>query len=137
MKRVLTLLLSICLVLGVSATAFAVDDMCTIRVFSGVQGAIDGGSVKSYQVKRGDSFSQITAIDGYAVCPKGSKYYPIHRWLVKNGLEDSNYIVVDDCASNLKQEFGERFLQVKGKNGLSAVHVKRAIQLLGLKENTK
>ena len=51
-SRLLALLMMLCLVLSLGGTAFA--DTCTVRVFSGAQGTVGGGTVKTYTVDRGE-----------------------------------------------------------------------------------
>ena len=83
LRRVFALLTILLLVASISGTAFAVDDLCTIRIFSGAQGTVPGGTVSVYQIPRGTAFTAIgPAISGYAAVPSGSKYYP-------NGLRES------------------------------------------------
>ena len=59
-----------------------------------------------------------------------SKVGPIKRWLSRNNAEDASFVVFDDCQSNLKQEFGERFIHVTGKHGLTTKYVEQAIEIL-------
>lgn len=74
LRRVFALLTILLLVASISGTAFAVDDLCTIRIFSGAQGTVPGGTVSVYQIPRGTAFTAIgPAISGYAAVPNGSK----------------------------------------------------------------
>ena len=87
--RVLALLLSLLLVAGMSSTAFAVDDdVCTIRIFSGAQGSVPGGTVSNYTVKRGARFEAISSIAKYATVPAESKYYA--KGLRESGEEEEH-----------------------------------------------
>ena len=87
-KRLFALLLMLCVVSGLGAAAFATDDMCTIRVFSGSQGTVPGGTVSTYQVKRGSTFNAISAVGSYATANNNSKYYP--KGLRESGKEESH-----------------------------------------------
>ena len=93
-RRLIALLACLLLAAGISSTAFAVDDLCTIRVFSGAQGTVPGGTVSSYQVKRGTPFTAIgPAISGYATVPAGSKYYA--KGIRESGKEESHNLSFD------------------------------------------
>ena len=101
-------------------------------------------------VSRANSFlgkefndSRVNDIKEYGVFPidsitdiyfQESKVDPIRRWLKRNNAEDASFVVFDDCESNLKQEFGDRFIHVSGKHGLTPKYVQMAIKLLN-KEN--
>ena len=88
LKKLFALLLMLCVVASLSAAAFAADDMCTIRVFSGSQGTVPGGTVSTYQVKRGSTFNAISAVGSYATANNNSKYYP--KGLRESGKEESH-----------------------------------------------
>ncbi len=93
-RRLIALLACLLLAASISSTAFAVDDLCTIRIFSGAQGTVPGGTVSSYQVKRGSAFTAIgTAISGYAAVPEGSKYYA--KGIRESGKEESHELSFD------------------------------------------
>lgn len=83
--------------------------------------------------------ARINGINQYGVIPldsirdiefQDSKVGPIRRWLKRNNTEDSAFVVLDDCPSNLQQEFGNRFIHIAGKHGLTPKYVKQAIAIL-------
>ena len=84
---------------------------------------LDG--IRQYGVKILDSIGQ-----AYYTDTSESKAYPIRRWLDKNGYSDASFVVIDDCPSNLEMEFGDRYIRVAGKHGLSPRHVKKVIEIL-------
>lgn len=59
-----------------------------------------------------------------------SKVGSIRRWLKRNNAEDSAFVVLDNCPSNLQQEFGNRFIHIAGKHELTPKYVKKAIEIL-------
>jgi len=59
-----------------------------------------------------------------------SKALAIQRWMRKNNYENVNFVVFDDCASDLAMRFGERFIHIKTKHGLTSAYVKKAIEIL-------
>ena len=82
---------------------------------------------------------RISDINRYGVTPidsirdielQESKAYPIRRWLRRHNEENSIFVVLDDCASNLKQEFEEKFIHITGKHGLTPKYVKQIIEIL-------
>ena len=81
--------------------------------------------IRKYGVNPIDSISNRFYVDTIE-----SKAYPIKRWLNKNGYNDVNYVVIDDCPSNLKQEFGNKFIHIKGKAGLTSKTVESVIEIL-------
>ena len=84
---------------------------------------LDG--IRQYGVEILDSISQ-----AYYTDFAESKAYPIRRWMEKNGCGDASFVVIDDCPSNLEMEFGDRYIRVSGKHGLSPRHVKKVIEIL-------
>ncbi len=83
--------------------------------------------------------ARINGIKQYGVIPRDSirdiefqdsKVGPIRRWLKRNNAEESGFVVLDDCPSNLQQEFGNRFIHIAGKHGLTPKYVKKAIEIL-------
>ena len=78
--------------------------------------------IKEYGVMPIDSIRDIEFQD--------SKVDPIRRWLKRNNEENSSFVVIDDCPSNLQQEFGNRFICISGKHGLTPKYVIKAIEIL-------
>ena len=85
--------------------------------------------IKSFGVEPIDSITDIYYQE--------SKVDPIRRWLKRNNAEESIFVVFDDCASNLKQEFGNRFIHITGLNGLTPKYVNEAISILNYGESAK
>ncbi len=73
MKRLLALLLMLCLAAGIAVPASAVEDTCVVRVFGGTQRQ---GLITSITVKRGEQCNLSSALAGYLGTEvKDTKYY--------------------------------------------------------------
>ena len=75
LKKLLALLFCLCLIAGLSATAFADNYTYTVRVYAGAQGSFGSGDAKVYTVTRGygDTFS--FNAQSAVTLPADSKYY--------------------------------------------------------------
>ena len=58
-----------------------------------------------------------------------SKSNAINRWL-RNHPEVTNFVVFDDCASDLEQQFGKQFIHIKGRHGLTKQYIEQALKML-------
>ena len=77
LKKLFALVFVLCLLAGISATAFAADDtMYTVRVFSGQRGSINGsGDVRIYTVKAGTELNITNNIQNYVTITDTSRPY--------------------------------------------------------------
>jgi hypothetical protein len=121
-RRLIAMLACLLLAAGISSTAFAVDDLCTIRIFSGAQGTVPGGTVSTYQIKRGEPFDKISVIGGYASVAAGSKYYA--KGLRESGKEESHEL-------SFKVEKDEDFVVTYGIKGEQVEYFVRYVDASG------